>query len=117
MADIDIQRKEGPGMWPWILGAIALILVIGAVLMVTGSDDTARADRNGEPAAPAATETWPQQDPAYDDPATTPATPGTTPETAPGSTAPGTVPGTDRPGDDPRTPGTTGDDPGADPGT
>jgi hypothetical protein len=73
MADIDIQKKEGPGIWPWILGVAVLALVVWGVIEMTGNDRTA-ADPQ-EPAVPAAEQpaTDPQYtDPQYRDPATDP---------------------------------------------
>jgi multidrug efflux pump subunit AcrA (membrane-fusion protein) len=95
VAEIDIQRKEGPGIWPWILGALALLLVIGAVLYFTGNDR--------DDTTPTRTE---QVDPARTAPGTT--APGTTtPGTAPGAAPGTTTPGATTPGDTvPRTPGT-----------
>jgi hypothetical protein len=39
MAEIDIQEKKGPGAWPWILGIIALLLLVGVIWAVMGNDD------------------------------------------------------------------------------
>lgn len=38
MADIDIQRKER-GPWPWIIGALVLILVIWGIAELVRTDD------------------------------------------------------------------------------
>ncbi len=27
MADINVERKQGPGIWPWIIGIIILALI------------------------------------------------------------------------------------------
>jgi hypothetical protein len=73
VADIDIQKKEGPGIWPWILGIAVLALVVWGVMEMTGNDRTA-ADPQ-EPAVPAAEQpaTDPQYtEPQYRDPATDP---------------------------------------------
>jgi hypothetical protein len=114
LADINIQRKQGPGMWPWIIGALALILVVGAVLLFTGNDDPATAEWGDDPAAPAATpQAWLEDTgPTYwGDPAQPGTQPGVTPGTQPGT--PGTQPGTQ-----PGTPGTPPDaPPGQQPGT
>jgi hypothetical protein len=39
MADIDIQKKTGPGIWPWIVGLLLLVLVIWGVAQFMGNDD------------------------------------------------------------------------------
>jgi hypothetical protein len=39
MADIDIQKKEGPPILPIVLGVLALVAIIAAVLLFTGNDD------------------------------------------------------------------------------
>jgi hypothetical protein len=39
MADIDIQKKSGPGIWPWIVGLLLLVLVVWGVTRLTGTDD------------------------------------------------------------------------------
>lgn len=39
MADIDIQEKRGGSVWPWIIGALALVLVIWGVTEMMGGDD------------------------------------------------------------------------------
>ncbi|CAN5840355.1 hypothetical protein BH23GEM3_BH23GEM3_20860 [soil metagenome] len=38
MADINVERK-GPSIWPWILGLIALALLIWALTQMFGRDD------------------------------------------------------------------------------
>jgi hypothetical protein len=39
MADIDIQKKSGPGIWPWIIGLLLLALIVWAVMRFMGTDD------------------------------------------------------------------------------
>lgn len=39
MADIDIQKKEGPPILPIILGVLAIGAIIAAVLLFTGNDE------------------------------------------------------------------------------
>jgi hypothetical protein len=39
MAEIDIQKKEGPGVWPWILGVIALLVLVGVIWALMRDDD------------------------------------------------------------------------------
>lgn len=40
MAEIDIQEKRGTPIWPWILGIIALLVLVGVIwaVMQTGDD-------------------------------------------------------------------------------
>ena len=40
MADINVERKS-PGIWPWILGLVALALLIWALAALLGGDDEA----------------------------------------------------------------------------
>jgi hypothetical protein len=89
VADINIQEKRGPGIWPWIIGALVLVLIVWGVTQMTRDDHDAgtAADQPGM-TAPAA-------------------------ERAPGEPAPGTRPGAADPGT--TTPGTG--DPGAGMGT
>ncbi|CAN5704766.1 hypothetical protein BH23GEM10_BH23GEM10_14710 [soil metagenome] len=39
MADIDVQEKKSGAVWPWLLGALALVLVVWAVAGVIRGDD------------------------------------------------------------------------------
>lgn len=39
MAEIDIQKKEGPSAWTWVLGIIALLALAGVVWALMGTDD------------------------------------------------------------------------------
>jgi hypothetical protein len=109
MADIDIQKKEGPGIWPWILGIAVLALVVWGVMEMTGSDRTA-ADPQ-EPAVPAAEQ--PATDPQYTDPQYR--DPATDPYRDPATDRPTTDPATDPPMTDPQgaqgPAGTTGTQP------
>jgi hypothetical protein len=116
MADIDIQRKRGPGIWPWILGIAVLALVVWGVIEMTGNDRTA-ADPM-DPAAPAAEQpaTDPQwTQPQYQDPATDPQM--TDPQLRDPAVDPQTDPATGQPQGTPGAPGTrapgTGTDTGA----
>jgi hypothetical protein len=112
MADIHVQKRSGPGVWPFVVGALALVLVIWAIVEYTGSD----AEQTAAPPA-AEQQQWETQpgvapdpyapgDPAIDPPGTTPgATDPATQGTLPGA-HPGTVP--DEPGAAGRDPTGTG---------
>lgn len=39
MADIDVERKGGPGIWPWIIGLIVLALLAWLLIEWLGDDD------------------------------------------------------------------------------
>jgi hypothetical protein len=47
MADIDIQKKEGPPILPIVLGVLALVAVIAAVVWFTGNGDDVATTRPG----------------------------------------------------------------------
>ena len=54
MAEIDVERA-GRSVWPWVIGAIALILLIAALASLLGGDDPAVEVRQATPeAVPAA---------------------------------------------------------------
>lgn len=38
MAEVDVQRR-GPSIWPWIVGLLALVLVIWLAVELLGDDD------------------------------------------------------------------------------
>jgi hypothetical protein len=97
VADINVQKKSGPGMWPWIIGALVLVLVVWGIAEMTRDDhDTATA------ADPVMTEPAAERAPAQ------PA-PGTPDPDATGAAPEGTVgPGTPAPGTAPTEPGATG---------
>jgi hypothetical protein len=38
MAQIDIQKKEGPPTWVWIAGVVALLVVVGVVWALVAND-------------------------------------------------------------------------------
>jgi hypothetical protein len=40
MADIDIERKSGPPIWAWLLGLLALALLIWLIASMMGRDDS-----------------------------------------------------------------------------
>jgi hypothetical protein len=106
VADIDIQRKEGPGIWPWVIGALALVAIIWGVMHFTGDDRQAGTEPATTPAA---------EQPATYEPAPAPVpgpapAPGMIDPAAPGT---GTTPGT---GTDTGT-GTTTDPAGTGTGT
>lgn len=102
MANIEIQRKQGPGMWPWLIGALALVLVIWAVFEFTG-------DRTGTGTAAPAAEEAVEGDPAQPQDGGAGAYPPTGPMAPDVEVTPNEpIPGTDRSDDDPGTTGTTG---------
>jgi hypothetical protein len=39
MADIDVERKTGPAIWPWILGLLVLALLAWLIFSMMGRDD------------------------------------------------------------------------------
>lgn len=39
MADINVERREGANIWPWIIGLIVLALLIWALAEAFGGDD------------------------------------------------------------------------------
>lgn len=43
MAEIEIQKKEGPPAWIWIVGILALLVLVGVIWALTqGGDDRDR---------------------------------------------------------------------------
>jgi hypothetical protein len=57
MAEIDIQEKRGQPMWVWIVGILALVVLVGVIWALTtrGDDrDDAMMQRDTMPAAPTA---------------------------------------------------------------
>jgi hypothetical protein len=90
MANIDIQQKRGPGIWPWIAGLAVLALIIWGVMEMT-NDRTAATDTTAQPAA--------EQTPVMPPP------PGMT--TPPGQAAPGAGPGEPGPAPAQTEPGAT----------
>jgi hypothetical protein len=58
MADIDIQEKRGPGLWPWLIGLVALALVVWGVVQYMDNDEdlvaTTTAEEQVTPAEPLA---------------------------------------------------------------
>lgn len=106
MADINLEKKSGPGPWVWVAGLVVLALVVWGVVEFMGDDRTAADERDTTPAAeqyPAEYETQqplPRTEPYTPPPATDPAVQD---PAAPGTTAP---PGTTDPGA-PGEPGTT----------
>lgn len=61
MTQIEIQRKRGPGAWPWIIGLLVLALVVWGVVEFMDADDEAAVATNSaaEEAAPAEPVTGP----------------------------------------------------------
>jgi hypothetical protein len=82
VADINVQRKQGPGAWPWVVGALVLALVIWGIIELTGGNGIAQEDLPGT-APPAAEQTQPAPPPPAD-----PAQPGQ-PGTGTGQTGTG----------------------------
>ncbi len=83
MAEIRIERKRGPSIWPWVIGLIVLALLIWAIAELVNTDrdnkTMAVADSAGVPEANAAAPG-----------AMAPSTPGAQPAPAPGTVAPAT---------------------------
>jgi hypothetical protein len=50
MAEIDVERA-GRNVWPWVIGAIAAILLVAALASLLGSDDPAVEVRQATPEA------------------------------------------------------------------
>jgi len=42
MAEIDVQKKEGPPAWIWIVGILALLVLVGVIWALTQGDDRDR---------------------------------------------------------------------------
>lgn len=54
MADIDVERMDRTA-WPWVIGALALLLLIGAMVsLLTGGDAPPEVRPATEASAPAA---------------------------------------------------------------
>ena len=41
MAEIDVERA-GSNVWPWVIGAVALVLLAAALVSLLSSDGTVR---------------------------------------------------------------------------
>lgn len=39
MADIDLQKERKSSLWPWVVGALALVLVLWALMEAVGDDE------------------------------------------------------------------------------
>ena len=39
MAEIDVERRGERNVWPWVIGALALILLAAALVSLMGSDE------------------------------------------------------------------------------
>lgn len=63
MADIQVARK-GPSIWPWIIGLIALALLIWALVQLFEDDRAVTTDPDLE--QPASIEVRPEVGPAPD---------------------------------------------------
>ncbi len=86
MAEIRIERKRGPSLWPWLIGLVVLALLIWAIAELVNTDrdnkTMAAADSTNTPVANATA-------PA----AMAPSTPGASPTPAPGAVAAAEQPG------------------------
>jgi hypothetical protein len=97
VADINLEKKSGPGAWAWIAGLVVLALIVWGVMEFTGDDRRADDEAQTTPAA----EQWQVEQPQqplprtepYTPPPGDPAQPGTQGPAAPGQ--PGTGPGVD----------------------
>jgi hypothetical protein len=110
VADINIDRKSGPGPWVWVAGLVVVALLIWGVMEFTGDDRRADDARDTTPAAEQFPEQQPVQPLPQEQPYAPPADPAAPGTTGPGTTDPGTTdPGTTDPGmTGPGNPGTTG---------
>jgi hypothetical protein len=104
MADIDIQKKQGPGVWPWVIGVAVLALVVwGVAQMFDTRDDRALVDDTTY-VAPAA-EPWTAEPPPPATMPTDPVAPGqpqTVPPAQDAGVGTGTTADTLNPGNPPR---------------
>ncbi len=39
MADIDVERRGGRNVWPWVIGALALVLLVAALVSLLGGGE------------------------------------------------------------------------------
>jgi len=67
MAEIDIQKKEGTPVWAWIVGLLALLLVVGVIWAVMGTDDDRTDTRVGQDTVSAVGDTAARADRAQTD--------------------------------------------------
>lgn len=51
MAEIHVERKRGPGVWPWVAGLLLLALLVWGALEWLGGDSARGLDRASAPAA------------------------------------------------------------------
>ncbi len=74
MAEIRIERRRGPSLWPWVIGLIVLALLIWAIAELVNTDrdnqTMAAADTVGAPASTAPTQPGPAADGGSSSPAT-----------------------------------------------
>jgi hypothetical protein len=52
VADIRVEPRRRPGIWPWIAGLVVLALLIWGLTQVLGGDDDVVVEQS-DPAAPA----------------------------------------------------------------
>ncbi len=86
MADIRIERRRGPGLWPWLVGLIVLVLLIWAIAELVNTDRDNKTMAADEASVPEANAAAPN--------AMAPPAPGAQPTAAPGAA----LPATERPG-------------------
>jgi penicillin G amidase len=110
VADINLEKKSGPGPWVWIAGLVVLALVVWGVMEFTGNDRRAGDDRQTTPAA----EQWEVEQQQQPLPRTEPYTPPPGGQQDPNT---GVRPGTTNPAGLDDTGARTPTGPGTGPGT
>lgn len=53
MADIGVEPRRGPGVWPWIAGILILALLAWGITSLLGGDDDVVVEESVPSAAPA----------------------------------------------------------------
>ena len=46
MAQLDVEPKKNNDMWKWIVGILALIVIVWVIVEATGTDDAVDDDMN-----------------------------------------------------------------------
>ncbi|TVP46220.1 MAG: hypothetical protein EA350_07590 [Gemmatimonadales bacterium] len=62
MAEIDIQKKEGTPTWAWIVGLVALLVLVGVIWAIMGTDDDTTEPMVGQDTIAAVGDTAPRTD-------------------------------------------------------